>query len=229
MTENPQILVVDDDNRLRNLLKKYLSENGFSVCVANSASNARKVLEKENISLIVLDVMMPDETGVEFAISLRKNQNTIPILMLTAMGEPEDRISGLETGIDDYLIKPFEPRELLLRISNILRRYNETVESPISEVIFGDFIFNIERLTLEKLGVSVHLTSGETDLLKVLAENAGNPVKREQFSEHSGVNISDRSIDVQILRLRKKIEDDPRQPKYLRTIRHKGYVLQVDK
>lgn len=228
MIQKEHILVVDDDNRLRSLLKKYILDNGFDVSVAKDAAEARKKLEQENISLIVLDIMMPNETGIEFAGKLKENKNTIPILMLTAMGEPEDRISGLETGIDDYLVKPFEPRELVLRINAILKRYRKPEKDYLSKIAFGDFIFDLETLTLKQQGETIHLTSGETELLKILVRNEGKPVKREEFAEYTGLNVNDRSIDVQILRLRKKIEKDPRQPQFIRTIRHKGYVLQAE-
>jgi len=227
MLQKEHILVVDDDNRLRKLLEKYLKDNDFIVSVAKGAKEARERLQEERISLIVLDIMMPDETGIEFANKLQKDENIIPILMLTAMGEPEDRITGLETGIDDYLVKPFEPRELVLRINTILKRYKQEGEKISSKVIFGEFVFNTKTLTLKKNEEAIHLTSGEIELLKILAKNQGKAVKREEFAEYTGLNISDRSIDVQILRLRKKIEKDPHQPQYIRTIRHKGYVLQM--
>ena len=211
------ILVVDDDERLRKLLKKYLVGEGFCVSTAENAAKAREFLEKETPDLIVLDVMMPGETGIELTASLRENIST-PILLLTAMGEVENRIAGLESGANDYLAKPFEPRELLLRIKNILKTTtNKTVE-------FGNYTFNIEAGDLRKNGEIMNLSSTELTMLTIFANSINKPVTREYLSKKLN-NISERSVDVQITRLRKRIEDDPSEPIYLQTARGKGYIL----
>ncbi|MCP5367650.1 MAG: response regulator transcription factor [Hyphomicrobiales bacterium] len=227
MDENlPHILVVDDDDRLRELLRKFLSENGFVVGTARNAADARAKLESLAFDLLILDLMMPDESGLEFAARLRA-QSTLPILMLTARGEPEDRIAGLERGADDYLVKPFEPRELLLRLNNILRRIPKA-EDPASVVRFGSFAFVPEREELLHNGTPVRLTSVEAALLKALAHEPGAVLSREDLIERTGAGGGGRAVDVQVTRLRRKIENDPRMPRYLQTVRGKGYVLRPD-
>ncbi len=220
----PHILVVDDDRRLRELLRKYLSENGFLVVTASDARDARGKLKNLAFDLIVLDLMMPGETGLDFAKSLRQT-STIPILMLTAMGEPGDRIKGLEKGADDYLTKPFEPRELLLRINSILRRLPRRPEIPL-EVCLGSVTFDPARYELRRDGVPVRLTDVEAALLRRLAENPGSILSREELSLNTGAG--GRAVDVQVTRLRRKIEPDPKLPRYLQTVRGKGYVLWPD-
>lgn len=222
----PHILVVDDDTRLLSLLRKYLLENDYRVSTADAANAARLKMSGLQFDLIVLDRMMPGEDGLEFAKSIRQDsrQNReIPILMLTAMGEASDRIDGLEAGADDYLSKPFEPRELLLRIEAILRRAK--VEQ-LTELSFGDYIFNIERGELFRNNELINLTSGESLLLKSLATSPGVPISREELSDSSG--NQGRAVDVQITRLRRKIEDDPKLPRHLQTVRGEGYVLWTD-
>ncbi|MBM3555993.1 MAG: response regulator [Alphaproteobacteria bacterium] len=221
-------MVVDDDRRLRNLLAKFLGENGFRVSVAEDAKDARAKLAALAFDLIVLDVMMPGESGLDLARDLRKGASTVPILMLTAMGESADRIAGLETGVDDYLTKPFEPRELLLRIGAILRRAPPAKETEApSRVVLGPFTYDLARGELHRDQTRIHLTSGETQLLTHLASPPGVTYSRQALAEALGV-ASDRAIDVQVTRLRRKIEGDPRNPRYLRTVWGEGYVLRPD-
>lgn len=233
------ILVVDDDDRLRDLLKRYLGENGFMVTVARDAAEARARLEGLEFDLLVIDVLMPGEKGVDLARSLRDRGMTVPIMMLTALSETEDRIAGLEAGADDYLAKPFEPRELVLRIEAILRRYStrpetdEVTPDAASEVAFGDFRFDMDKMVLQRGEDHIYLTTAEQDLLVALARRTGQTTTREQLFDLTGGNGSgdpaaSRSIDVQVTRLRRKLEDDPKQPRYLQTVRGRGYVLYTD-
>ena len=225
----PHLLVVDDDSRLRALLRRYLSDNGFRVTLAADAAEARASLTSFAFDLIVLDVMMPGETGIELTRSLRgeTRQPRVPILLLTAMSEPEDRINGLEQGADDYLAKPFEPRELVLRIRNILERRGATEEAAGS-VRFGAFRFDLGRNELFRGGELVHLTSAEAWLLAALAARAGEAVSREDLSQSAPFSGNIRNIDVQMTRLRRKIEPDPRYPRYLQTVRGTGYALKPE-
>jgi len=224
--ELPNILVVDDDERLRLLLAKFLGEHGFVVVTAADAAEARTKLGSLVFDVIVLDLMMPGESGLDFARDSRR-QGSVPILMLTAMGEPEDRIAGLESGADDYLVKPFEPRELLLRLQNILRRAPKA-EAPPVEVSIGDAVFDLERESLSRGGKPTRLTSVEAALLKALAVRPGVALSREDLIQLTGTGGGGRAVDVQVTRLRRKIEDDPRDPRYLQTVRGKGYVLRPD-
>ncbi len=225
MTEQTpaHILVVDDDARLRDLLQRYLVNNGYLVSVAGDAEEAKDRLRSLAFDLVVLDVMLPGQDGVAFTGELRRDSD-LPILLLTARCEPEHRISGLEAGADDYLSKPFEPRELLLRIGTILRRAQAS-RSDDDTVRFGPFAFNRATGELKRDDQVVHLTSGEIALLQVLAARPGKAVSRAELSEQGRVAGSDRAVDVQMARLRRKIEDDPRQPRYLLTARGSGYVL----
>ncbi len=225
-SDRPHILVVDDDDRLRELLRKYLSENGFMVAAARDAAEARAKLASITFDLLVLDIMMPGESGLDLAIGLRADL-PVPILMLTAMGDIEDRIRGLETGADDYLAKPFEPRELVLRINSILRRVSRPTEAPAA-VSLGEVRFDLERQELSRDGTPVRLTSLEAALLKALAERPGAILSREQLIERTGTDAAGRAVDVQVTRLRRKIEPDPKLPRYLQTVRGKGYVLRPD-
>ena len=225
-SELPHILVVDDDARLRKLLARYLSEHGFVVTIAEDAGDARGKLGSFSFDLIVLDLMMPGESGLDLAGDLRRRSG-VPILMLTAMGEPEDRIAGLERGADDYMVKPFEPRELLLRIGNILRRAPQADPLP-SQVRMGEMMFDLEREELRFGDQPVKLTSVETALLAALARRAGIAMSREELIEVTGASGGDRAVDVQVTRLRRKIEHDPRDPRYLQTVRGRGYVLKPD-
>jgi two-component system, OmpR family, phosphate regulon response regulator OmpR len=225
-TAEPHLLVVDDDARLRELLRRYLTEQGFRVTVAGDAAEARARIASIAFDLLVLDVMMPGENGLDFTKSLRQTSR-IPILLLTAMAEPEDRINGLERGADDYLAKPFEPRELVLRVRNILQR----VPAPLvaaAEFRFGACRLDLARGELYRGGDAVHLTAAETALLMALARRAGEPVSREALSEEAQFSGNVRTVDVQMTRLRRKIERDPKFPRYLQTVRGTGYVLKPD-
>ncbi len=227
--EQVHILVVDDDKRLRDLIGRYLTEQGYRVTTAVDAADARAKLASITFDLLVVDIMMPGENGLDLTRSLRE-KTPVPILLLTAMGEANDRISGLETGADDYLVKPFEPRELVLRINAILKRAGQRAGGPtaVGAVKFGAFVFEIERRRLFKAGEPIHLTDAESELLFQLARRAGEPVSREELSPQSEDSAESRLIDVQMTRLRRKIEDDPRFPRFLQTVRGRGYVLQPD-
>ena len=225
----PHVLVIDDDKRLRDLIARYLTEQGYRVTPAVNAEDARAKLAGITFDLLVVDIMMPGESGLELTKSLREN-SLVPILLLTAMGESGDRIAGLETGADDYLVKPFEPRELVLRIKAILKRASARTErqTSVGAVKFGGFVFEIERRRLFKSGEPVHLTEAESELLFQLARRAGQPVSREELAPQGEDAVESRLIDVQMTRLRRKIEDDPRFPRFLQTVRGRGYVLQPD-
>ena len=220
------ILIVDDDTRLRDLLECYLSENGFRVTTASDAAAARAKLNGLRFDLIVLDVMMPGESGVELTRSLRNNSNE-PILLLTAMVETNDRIAGLESGADDYLTKPFEPRELVLRIQTILRRAAPPPDAaPV--VRLGAMTFDPRSRELRCDGALVPLTPGEAELLVSLARAAGTTRSREELGQASGLPDLTRAVDVQINRLRRKIEPDPKRPRFLQTVWGAGYTLRPD-
>ncbi len=220
----PHILVVDDDRRIRQLLQKFLSENGFRVSTASSAGEAREQMQGLAFDLIVLDIMMPGEDGMSFARGLRK-ETELPILMLSARSEVESRIEGLEVGVDDYLPKPFEPRELLLRIQSVLRRKGPEIIAP-SEILLGRVTFYVERGELTRDGETVRLTTRERELMQLFARQPGKAISRnELYKDESG---GARAIDVQINRLRRKIEADPATPVYLQTVRGAGYILYTD-
>lgn len=221
----PHILVVDDDHRLRDLLGRFLTESGFMVMTASDAADARRKLSSITVDLIILDRMMPGESGLDFAADLQ--HSGIPILMLTAMGEAEDRIAGLEKGVDDYLVKPFEPRELVLRVSNILKRAPQP-DTGSREVKMGDKVFDLDRSQLLVEGEPIRLTDAEAALLSALASRPGASVSRESLINMTGAAANDRAVDVQVMRLRRKIERDPSDPRYLQTVRGKGYVLVPD-
>jgi two-component system phosphate regulon response regulator OmpR len=225
-SEMPHILVVDDDTRLRELLRKYLSDSGFRVTTAAHAADARSRLASLDFDLIVLDVMMPGESGLDLTRALR-TANHVPILLLTAMGAPHDRVRGFEVGADDYLHKPFEPRELVLRIQSILRRTPGARPAP-APLSFGSFRFDPIRDELSRADGPVHLTTTEQRLLKALALSAGSPVSREELARRCAIEGGLRAVDVQVTRLRRKLEDDPRLPRYLQTVRGRGYVLRPD-
>src|SRR6266849_924027 len=222
----PHLLVVDDDSRLRELLRRYLADQGFRVTTAGDAAEARAKVASIAFDLLVLDVMMPGEDGLSFTRSVRA-ESRIPILLLTAMAEPEDRINGLERGADDYLVKPFEPRELVLRIRNILQRVPQPSLAQ-TQFRFGACRLDLARGELYRGGDPVHLTSGETALLMALARRAGEAVSREALSEEAQFSGNVRTVDVQVTRLRRKIERDPKFPRYLQTVRGTGYVLKPD-
>jgi two-component system phosphate regulon response regulator OmpR len=221
----PHILVVDDDARLRELLRRYLAGEGFRVTIAADAAEARERLAGIAFDLIVLDVMMPGETGLALTESLRRTHD-IPIVLLTARGAPEDRIAGFEHGADDYLAKPFEPRELLLRIRTILRRAAAAPAATEGPVVLGEAVFDPERGTLTRGAETIRLTGGEAALLAALARRAGEILTREDIAAALGqADAGERAIDVQVTRLRRKIEPDPREPVFLQTVRGRGYVL----
>ncbi len=225
----PHILVVDDDDRLRGLLRRYLAEQGFIVSTAGNAADARAKLKHLSYDLLVLDVMMPDETGIELTRSLRASAGgrRLPILLLTARGEAENRIEGFEEGADDYVLKPFEPRELVLRIHAILRRAPKVLaEAP--ELVFGRWRYNPSRDELMAGQEVTRLSGMEAGLMRLLAADAGAPLSREALAERSKGEISMRTIDVQVTRLRRKIEPDPKNPRYLVTVRGEGYMLRPD-
>lgn len=219
----PHILVVDDDDRLRKLLKTYLSRQGFMVTAAGDAAEARRKLEWFSFNLMVLDVMMPGEDGLSLLKSLASAQG-MPVLMLSAMGEASDRIKGLETGAEDYLAKPFEPEELVLRIHTILRR-QAVRPAPSKTLAFGDYVFDAAANRLIRGDDDVALTSSEAALLKCLAESAGRPVTREALMRRMPGASGVRSVDVQVTRLRRKIGESRGKPLYLQTVRGAGYVL----
>lgn len=225
--DDPHLLVVDDDSRLRTLLRKFLQENGFRVTLAGDAEEARAKMQGLAFDLIVLDRMMPGESGVDFAQRVRLADN-VPILMLTAMGEPEDRIAGLQSGVDDYLAKPFEPRELLLRVQSILRRSSasERIQAP-QAVRFGEFGFDLRKGELTRDGEVIALTTGEAALLRVFARAPGVTISRAELTRETG-SAEGRAVDVQVTRLRRKIETDPKNPRYLQTVWGEGYVLWPD-
>ncbi len=224
----PHVLVVDDDTRLRDLLRQYLSTNGYRVTTARHAEEARERMASLTFDLVVLDVNMPGEDGISLTRSLRTTggHGQVPILLLTARGEAEDRIAGLEAGADDYLPKPFEPRELLLRAAAVLRR---TQRPPDADPVlrFGEHEFDMGRGSLSRDGAPVKLTTAETELLKLFAANARAVLSRGAIAQ-AGSAVAERSVDVHIARLRRKLEPDPRNPRYLKTVWGEGYVLWPD-
>ncbi|TLP48327.1 MULTISPECIES: response regulator [Cohaesibacter] len=226
LPDNAQhLLVIDDDSRIRNLLQRFLVKEGFRVSTAQNALEARKMFSGLAFDLLILDVMMPGESGMELARDLRKDDD-VPILMLTARDESESRIQGLEIGVDDYLTKPFEPRELLLRIRNILKRHNLRAAVPIDQVTFGPFCYKLERQELLCGEDVIRLTDRERELLSLFAAQPGATVTRTALAGEDGTG--ERTVDVQINRLRRKIEPDPSNPIYLQTIRGIGYRLLTD-
>lgn len=224
----PHILVVDDDTRLRNLLKKFLRGNGYMVSAAANAVEARRQMSALTFDLLVVDVMMPGEDGYALTGTIRAT-SAVPILMLTAMGEATDRIKGLELGVDDYMAKPFEPKELVLRIASILRRTPPPAqETSKTELKFGACRYDLARRQLTQDGAPVHLTMAEIELLHALAQKANEAIERSELRVTDATDFNPRTIDVQITRLRRKIEPDPRQPRYLQTVRGTGYILRTD-
>jgi two-component system phosphate regulon response regulator OmpR len=223
----PHLLVVDDDARLRALLQRFLSEQGFRVTAAADAAAARHALAGFAFDLMVLDVMMPGENGLELAESLRREGQDVPIIMLTARGAPDDRIAGLEAGVDDYLGKPFDPRELALRIRTILRRAAPPpAELSAGPVQLGTRWFDPQRVELRGPEGALRLTGGEASLLAALAARPNEVLSREEIAAALGTpEAGERAIDVQVTRLRRKIEPDPREPRFIQTVRHRGYVL----
>lgn len=235
-TTRDKIMVVDDDPRLRELLQRYLTQQGFDVAVADSGAELTRLWPTESPSLVVLDVMMPDESGLEICRRLRSSMVTTPIIMLTAKSEELDRIEGLEVGADDYLAKPFNPRELLARINAVLRR-RPNMEAPGAPatnremVVFGPFSFDLAARKLQRNGEELPLTTGEYAMLKTLVRHPRQPLTREklaQLTRGRDIKPTDRSLDVQISRLRRLIEDDAAAPRYLQTVWGTGYVFVPD-
>ncbi|MCC8418015.1 MAG: response regulator transcription factor [Rickettsia endosymbiont of Bryobia graminum] len=221
------ILVVDDDIRILKLLQQFLQNNDFSVSVAINVTEAKQLLNSFTYDLIILDVMLPNITGLEFASIIRSTGNNIPIVMLTALSEASDRVKGLESGASDYMTKPFEPKELLLRINNLVRKNNTYLQNNPNNITvkyFGNNYYNFSSKEFKKNNQPVQLSSTEQKLLELLLENSGQIFSREDLSKLMG-GISPRSIDVKITRIRSKIEDNPKEPKYLRTIRNGGYAI----
>lgn len=230
--DQSHILIVDDDERIRGLLQQFLIKSGFLVTSARDAEHARRILSGLEFDLIVLDVMMPGEDGISLCRDLRRRIKT-PILLLTARAETSDRIAGLEAGADDYLGKPFEPKELLLRIAAILRRSPAAEPAIVKPKVIhlGAVRYDVERGEMWRGDQLVRLTSTESQLMKIFTANISEPVSRAQLVadlSHSGTQTQERAVDVQITRLRRKIEDDPRQPRYLQTVRGAGYMLAPD-
>jgi len=226
MTEvQKHILVVDDDTRLRSLLQRYLQDQGFLVTAAENAESAASFLKVYSFDLLILDVMMPKQTGTDFLQQLRRANNFVPVILLTAMGETADRITGLELGADDYISKPFEPKELVLRINNILKRTQE-IKDRSDKLMFHGMSYNLSNGELkDKAGKIIHITPVERLLLNLLGNSLGEVYTREDLARALGSTESLRTVDVQITRLRKKIEIDTKNPRYLQTVRGKGYRL----
>ena len=227
MSDQRRLLVVDDDREIRDLVSRFLAAHGYKVVAARDAREMAAALTGNKVDLVILDVMLPGRSGLELCRELRAKSD-IPILMLTAMGDTKDRIAGLETGVDDYLGKPFEPRELLLRIQNVLKR-NRAAAGPPGEpqrmVSFGPFQFDQELGELTNKGKRAPLTDAETALLRVFTARLGEVLSRETLCKSVGAAVNERAIDVQVTRLRRKIEPDPGFPRYLRTVRGQGYRL----
>jgi two-component system phosphate regulon response regulator OmpR len=222
----PHLLVVDDDRRIRDLLSRFLTGEGYRVTTADTAADARGKLKSLSFDLLVLDVMMPGENGFDFAKSLR-GVSDVPILMLTARDAAESRIKGLEMGADDYLSKPFEPRELSLRIASILKRTQPTTPPPPAEqVSFGPFIYHLGRGELRKGEEVIRLTDREREMLRILAATPGETVSRMALAGNGG-SVSERAVDVQVNRLRRKIERNPADPLFVQTVRGIGYRLVI--
>lgn len=220
------LLVIDDDTRIRDLLHRYLSEQGFRVTTAADAAEARRKLAGLDFDLLIVDVMMPGESGLSLTKSLRDIKD-VPILILTALAEAESRVDGLEAGADDYLSKPFNPRELVLRVNNILRRGGPPTTPKIEQVVFGPYTFTISRRELKKGGDPVRLTDREREIMVLFAERAGETIPRHELVAGEA-EVGERTIDVQINRLRRKIEADPANPVWLQTVRGIGYRLSVE-
>ena len=231
-SEQSHIALVDDDPKIRELTAKYLSDQELSVKTAANGSELDELMKNNNISLIILDLMMPEESGLNICQRLRVNNVEIPIIMLTAKGDEVDRIVGLEMGADDYLPKPFNPRELLARVNAILRRQQQSLIQNTKDIFeFGNFSFDISNRSLHKNGQEIQITAGEYDLLRVFAERPKQPLSRDQImqlAKGKELDVFDRSIDVQISRLRRLIEEDPNKPKFLQTKWGFGYIFIPD-
>lgn len=221
------ILVVDDDRRLRHLLKQFLEEQGFNVLAAENAAVARSMMAMHPVDAIVLDIMMEGEDGLSLTQNLRDSgQSQVAILLLTARDTVDDCIKGLDAGADDYLTKPFEPGELVARLRALLRRQEKQKGGDV--LLLGEYAFDMHHNLLSRGDERIFLTSSELTLLKIFAQSPAKPFSREELAQRIGHRVSERSVDVQIVRLRRKIGDDPRQPRYLQTVRHIGYGLYPD-
>ena len=220
------ILIIDDDKRLRELLEDYLKEKKYKIYLCDDFSSANEILQYFLFDLVIIDRMMPSGDGIDLIKIIKENKN-IPVIMLTAMGESENRIQGLQYGADDYLSKPFEPEELYLRIKKLLNLYKDKTDKKTA-IIFGNFVFNISTLQLKKNSNDIYLTEGETELLLKLIDKRNNIVLREELADRDFDENELRKVDVQVTRLRQKIEKNPKQPHFIKTIRGKGYKLVCD-
>lgn len=227
LKELPHILVVDDDHRIASLVCRYLEDHGFIAVRAQSAAEARVFLKSMKFDALILDVMMPGESGVEFSHILQKDKDAPPVLMLSALGEFEDRIKGFEAGIDDYLAKPFEPQELLMRLNVILKRTRS--KDSVERFRIGRWIYDQNMQSLSEGDKEVHLTTMEANLLMALAKKSGEVVSREELGRVCELDAGERTIDVQVTRLRRKLEEDTKKPRYLQTVRGKGYLLRCER
>jgi len=223
----PHILIVDDDKRILQLINDYLIKNNFRISTANNALKAREKIENIEFDLIILDIMMPGESGLKLTDTLKKNNFKTPILLLSALGNADDRIKGLEIGANDYLAKPFEPKELLLRMKNLIKK-NKYNKQKTKIVKFGPYTFNLKKEILKKNGKIFILTSSEAKLLYILAKNDGKPIIRYNLSKILNIPTTSRALDVQITRLRNKIENNKKFPTYIQTVRGRGYVLKIE-
>lgn len=224
----PKILIVDDDTRILDLLKQFFDRNGFDSFSAISAEDAVEVISEQEIDLLILDVMLPGITGFEFSKQIKAKSKQTPIILLTALSEPDDRVRGLESGADDYITKPFEPKELILRATNLIELYKASKKdsNEIASINFGRLVYYFNAKTLKKNEEEISLSSTEIKLLEHFLKNKGSVISRDNISEIMG-GVSDRSVDVQIVRLRQKIEEDVKKPKFLQTIRHEGYGFYI--
>ena len=223
----PHILIVDDDKRILQLINDYLIKNNFRISTADNALKAREKIENIEFDLIILDIMMPGESGLKLTDTLKKNNFKTPILLLSALGNADDRIKGLEIGANDYLAKPFEPKELLLRMKNLIKK-NKYNKQKTKIVKFGPYTFNLKKEILKKNGKIFILTSSETKLLYILAKSDGKPIIRYNLSKILNIPTTSRALDVQITRLRNKIENNKKFPTYIQTVRGRGYVLKIE-
>ena len=223
----PHILIVDDDKRILQLINDYLIKNNFRISTANNALKAREKIENIEFDLIILDIMMPGESGLKLTDTLKKNNFKTPILLLSALGNADDRIKGLEIGASDYLAKPFEPKELLLRMKNLIKK-NKYNKQKTEIVKFGPYTFNLKKEILKKNGKIFILNSSEAKLLYILAKNDGKPIIRYNLSKILNIPNTSRALDVQITRLRNKIENNKKFPTYIQTVRGRGYVLKIE-
>ena len=223
----PHILIVDDDKRILQLINDYLIKNNFRISTADNALKAREKIENIEFDLIILDIMMPGESGLKLTDTLKKNNFKTPILLLSALGNADDRIKGLEIGANDYLAKPFEPKELLLRMKNLIKK-NKYNKQKTKIVKFGPYTFNLKKEILKKNGKIFILTSSEAKLLYILAKNDGKPIIRYNLSKILNIPTTSRALDVQITRLRNQIENNKKFPTYIQTVRGRGYVLKIE-